>query len=69
MKIERVIKVETDSMAEEQFLLTRCPGAVWYPPLGFNQGGATFFFNEEEEENVKAIVYEWRKANKKENEE
>ena len=50
MKIEKVVRVETDSMAEEQFLLTRCPGAVWYPPLGFNQGGATFFFDEKEEE-------------------
>lgn len=68
MKIEKVVKVETDSMAEEQFLLTRCPGAVWYPPLGFNQGGATFFFNEEEEGKVRAIVYEWRNSNKKENE-
>lgn len=68
MKIERVIKVETDSMAEEQFLLTRCPEAVWYPPLSFNQG-ATFFFNEEEEEKAKLIVYEWRIGNKKENEE
>lgn len=64
MKIEKVIQVKTDSMAEEQFLLTRCPGAVWYPPLGFNQGGATFFFNIEEEEKVKAINHEWRIGHK-----
>lgn len=65
MKIERVIKVETDSMAEEQFLLTRCPGAVWYPPLGFNQGGATFFFDEKEEKKVKAIINEFREWKEK----
>ena len=63
MKIEKVVRVKTDSMAEEQFLLTRCPGAVWYPPLGFNQG-ATFFFDEKEEGKVRAIVYEWKIGNK-----
>ena len=66
MKIEKVIQVTTDSIEEEQFLLTKCPEAVWWPKLvspGKPPTTLTFEFSENKEEKVKEVVNEWKKLN------
>jgi hypothetical protein len=58
MIYKKVIKIEAESYLEEQFILQKFPGVVWYPPI--REGYSTFYLPMKEEASVKEALNEFR---------
>jgi len=66
MKIEKVIKISTETLAEEQFILNRFPEAYWVSGSGFGgQGKTTFYLEPKYEKEAAMSIREWEVRNSK----
>ena len=61
MKIQKLIAITTDNYAEEQYILTRFPGAWWYHRG--DVGKNTFYVPQNREKEVKEALKEWKEKN------
>ena len=57
MKTQKLIAITTDNYAEEQYILSKFPGAWW-----FNRGVGknTFYVPENREKEVEEALKEWK---------
>lgn len=64
MQYKKLIKIVTDDYREEHFILERFPNASWTPQCGMS----IFYLDENEEEEVKQAIREWKEYEKNERE-
>ncbi len=58
MKIKTVVEIQTKSLAEEQFILTRFPEAYWV--TGRELGKTTFYIDSKYTNKATKAVREWK---------
>jgi len=63
MKVKAVVEIFTESYAEEQFIMSRFPGA-WFTPTS-EHGKTLFYVPYTQYEKVKESINEWENANGK----
>lgn len=56
MKYKRVFEVRAESYEEEQFMLLKFPGSIWF----ICEGHTKFYLPEEEKKDVLLALKEWR---------
>lgn len=59
MRMRSVIEIQTESYAEQQYIMTHLPEAVWIV-LGEK---TTFYMPYPQYEKVKKVIHEWEKKN------
>jgi hypothetical protein len=61
MEVKKVIRIITDGVEEQQFILSRFPQAYWN--IDYNK--TTFYIDSKYEKDIVKAVKEWRKRSKK----